>query len=295
MKSWLRDGVAALLRYSAHTRVDAERRVVVLVYHSVHPNGSHSNTVPELFRLHLAWLQENCEVVPLRGIAAAWASEPQARPRVAITFDDGFAATYDHALPALVEYDIPATFFLTTGLLNGGERVLERFSRLLSADREVVLGLTWSQVGEFLDQGMNIGAHTVTHPNLATLAPSAARTEIESGKLELEDRLGIEVTEFAYPFGKPKHHFTAATVQAVRQSGLEMAVAVHHRGVRPSDGPFRIPRFAADGDDIRSLRRKVFGDSDGFGVWQEISPRWLSHAVSPSRSHYEEASLLPES
>jgi peptidoglycan/xylan/chitin deacetylase (PgdA/CDA1 family) len=214
------------------------------------------------------------------------------RPCVAITFDDGFANNHENALPILLDHGVTATFFITTGLVNADERVSARFSRLLSIEREHVRGLSWSQVQELQAEGMSIGAHTVTHPNLRVLAPADANREIELSKLELEDRLGVAVRGFAYPFGKPKHHFTETTIRQVEDSGFSHAVAVHFRGVSPGSQHYRIPRFSVAHDDVTRLSRKVRGREDGLGVWQQTAPRWLSHLVSPSHSFGGEMSLI---
>ncbi len=163
---------------------------------------------------------------------------------------------------------------------------------MLEIDTEDATGLSWGQVREMQAEGMSIGAHTVTHPNLEELEPPIARREIEQCKQELEERLGIEVPAFAYPFGKPKHHFSRNTIQLVSDSGYSFAAAVHFRGVR-SEGPqFAMPRFAIGQDDVDDLRRKVLGERDGVGIWQQAAPRWLSHRLSTGHSFRGEVSLL---
>ena len=286
----------SFLRLRARPGFQCDSRVAVLAYHSIHPAQERASTTPEAFKSHVRWLTENCTVIPLAEVRDKAHAKDVGRPSVAITFDDGFADNYDHALPILLDHGLPATFFITTGLVNGDERVAERFSRLLRMDLADVEGLSWSQVREIQAEGMAIGAHTVTHPNLVALEPAAAKREIEVSKLELEDRLGVAVEVFAYPFGKPKHHFTDTTIRLVQDSGFSNAVAVHHRAVSSEDRRYCIPRFAVANDGISLLARKVRGEKDGLGVWQQTAPRWLSHFVSPSHSFRGETSLmkLPE-
>jgi peptidoglycan/xylan/chitin deacetylase (PgdA/CDA1 family) len=57
----------------------------------------------------MKWLSENKKVVPLKEIAIS--------NTVAITFDDSFKNVHDVALPILKKYKLPATFFITTGLV----------------------------------------------------------------------------------------------------------------------------------------------------------------------------------
>lgn len=98
------------------------RGVLTLTYHRVLPApgpryfaGVWSAT-PEQFASHLDQVTASCKVVP----TAAVPELREARGRhVAISFDDGYRDVYDHALPALRERGLPATLFLTTGVLDG--------------------------------------------------------------------------------------------------------------------------------------------------------------------------------
>jgi peptidoglycan/xylan/chitin deacetylase (PgdA/CDA1 family) len=281
-----------MLRPSARKAGAVHDRVVVLLYHSVHPSPGPASTTPEEFRAHLSWLTEHCRLISLERTLEAVPASDDPRPSVAITFDDGFANNHEYALPSLVDHGVPATFFLTTGLINGDARVALRFSRMLGVNPEDVKGLSWGQVLELQAEGLAIGAHTVTHPNLAQLDPATASREIEVCKHELEDRLGVEVSAFAYPFGKPKHHFSWTTIDQVQEGGYSLAVTVNHRGVKQDEPRFSIPRFAVAHDNVDFLKAKVQGERDGLGVWQQTAPRWLSNLASPDHSFSGELSLL---
>src|SRR5918999_4102383 len=91
-------------------------RVVVLCYQSISPIESVSSPTPEMFDRQMAWLKENCRIVSFAD-ALLSAGDGSEKPTVAVTFDDGFADNFFHALPILLRYEIPATFFLTTGLI----------------------------------------------------------------------------------------------------------------------------------------------------------------------------------
>ncbi len=285
----VRAGALRLLERVSRPQTNSGSRVVVLLYHVIHPAYAYASATPTQFADHLAWLREHCDVVPLRDIPAH-AAHPGSRPAVAITFDDGFATDYEYALPELARHRLPATFFVTTGLVEQETEAVDRFARLLSAPRDQIKGLSWAQVGELRGAGMEIGAHTVTHPNLAILDRPTAAVELGHAKEQLEQHLGEEVTSFAYPFGKPKHNVTKETVELTRRAGFDMAVTVNFRGVRPTDPPLRIPRFSVVGDSVDTLQAKVEGRMDLLGMWQERAPRWLSHAVSPGHSHRSEGS-----
>ena len=254
----------------------------MLCYHSIHPRLSFASATPEQFAEQLDWLGSECEVVALSELSSSAGTVSGNRPRVALTFDDGYADNHRYALPLLAHRRLPATFFLTVGLLERDPASLARLGALRHVGRDQIVPLSWEQVLEVRSAGLAIGAHTWTHPNLAGLGAEQARVELQRPKETLEQRLGESVTEFAYPFGKPGRHFTASTAGLVAESGYKLAVAVLFRAVRPADAPFAIPRFFVTRDDLDTLRTKVAGAWDWVGVCQERMPERVARFVSPA-------------
>lgn len=258
-------------------------RVVVLCYHSVHPSIPFTSATPELFERNLQWLRENCDVIRFSDVTQ---TRPRpARAAVAITFDDGYADNYEHAFPLLQRYGLPATFFVTAGFVERDPRVMDRFQRLRSCPSGHIRPLTWAQIREMADAGMEIGAHTYSHPNLAALNGAACRAELIASKDILEQRIGRVVSTMAYPFGKPGRHFNRETLAHAAESGYSYAAAVLFRALRTNDSPLAIPRITVGMDDISTLREKVSGQWDIVGTWQERAPLWAARIVSPIDFH----------
>ena len=111
-------GVLGLLE-----RVPAWRGVLVLNYHRIGDPASsfldHGvfSATPEAFEAHVRHLARRTQVIRLEDLPACLA-RGRGR-RVAVTFDDGYRDNYEHALPVLRRYGVHATFFLTTGFLDG--------------------------------------------------------------------------------------------------------------------------------------------------------------------------------
>jgi peptidoglycan/xylan/chitin deacetylase (PgdA/CDA1 family) len=76
--------------------------------------------------------------------------------------------------------------------------------------------LTWEQVREMQQAGIHFGSHTMTHPVISRLAPAALETELQESRRVLEEKLGMPVLDFAYPFGQPADCGTTATPTIVR-------------------------------------------------------------------------------
>jgi peptidoglycan/xylan/chitin deacetylase (PgdA/CDA1 family) len=261
---------------------DPRSRAVVLCYHSIHPTISFASAGPVTFGEQLDWLAAQCDIVPLEHIVRGRGlSSRPTRPVVAITFDDGYLDNYEYAFPLLQSRGLPATFFVTAGLLEKDPDVLARKQMLRRSSYDEIRPLEWAHVRAMHAGGMEIGAHTYSHPNLAVLSRSKAREELLRSRQIIEDQLGDQVRSMAYPFGKPGRHFTDETARLAEDVGYEYACAVVFRAVRASDSRFAIPRLFATRDSVAGLREKVYGAWDLIGVWQERCPLWLARIVSP--------------
>jgi peptidoglycan/xylan/chitin deacetylase (PgdA/CDA1 family) len=266
-----------LARYWPASRA---QRVVVLCYHSEHPSKGFASATPEAFEDQLEWLVEHCQLVSFAAIPHRSFSPNGRKPIVAVTFDDGYEDNHSVALPILQAHGVPATFFVTTGLVDGDPAVARRLAALWGVTDHDVRGLSWSQVVELRDAGFVIGAHTRTHPSLSQMDPSRVREEVRSAKDALEDHLGDSVRLFAYPFGRPRHNLSRDTMELVADVGFESAAAVGFRGVRSSDSPYSVPRFTITRDPLEVFAGKVAGRLDPIGIWQDRAPLWLSRLVS---------------
>jgi peptidoglycan/xylan/chitin deacetylase (PgdA/CDA1 family) len=99
--------------------------------------------------------------------------------------------------------------------------------------------------------GVTIGAHTLTHPRLATLSEERQRREIVESRRQLEKILGRKIEVFAYPFGK-KSDFNGASVRICREAGYLRAAAAFAGEAHRWTDPHRIPRhFIHDWDHTR--------------------------------------------
>ena len=93
------------------------------------------------------------------------------------------------------------------------------------------------------DIGMDVGAHTVSHPILARLDPQEARREIVESKQELEALTGTPVRLFAYPNGRPGRDYGPEHVRIVQEAGFEAAVTTATGAADRSSDPYQLPRF----------------------------------------------------
>ena len=119
------------------------------------------------------------------------------------------------------------------------DRIAERAQAALPDD--LMMGA--QQLREMRQAGMQIGAHTVSHPILARLDDAAARLEIAESRQTLQALLGEPVTLFAYPNGRPGEDYTARSVAIVRSLGFAAAVTTAWGAAHRRSDPFELPRF----------------------------------------------------
>ncbi len=146
-----------------------------------------------------------------------------------LAFDDGYLDTFELAVPTLREVGFTATVFVVAGLV--GRRSLWDAGKCCTAP---LMG--WAHLEQLLRWGFSIGSHTVTHPELRYLRPDDARYEIEHSRRVLEDRLGVPITTFCYPFGQ----WDETSYRLVRAAGYAAAC---NDAWRKEHRPFALARM----------------------------------------------------
>jgi peptidoglycan/xylan/chitin deacetylase (PgdA/CDA1 family) len=216
--------------------VPTAERIPVLLYHAVMedpPSWIAQFTVrPKDFLAHLDVIADSgrtaITVTRLVDGLAGRVALPE-RP-VVITIDDGFADLPATTAPALADRNLPATAYLTTGALGpDGEGSLLPTAPMM----------TLRQALDVADCGLEIGAHTVSHPQLDTLPTRAVRRELAEPKAILEDLLGRPVPAFAYPHG----YSSPRVRRLVAEAGYTSATAVRNALSSRTDERYRIARL----------------------------------------------------
>ncbi|GIF16492.1 polysaccharide deacetylase family protein [Actinoplanes teichomyceticus] len=149
---------------------------------------------------------------------------PLTGPAFCLSFDDGHPSWRDVVVPVLLDEQVTATFFLTTGLVGRPGN------------------LTWADCRRIRDAGFAFGSHTVTHTRLADQDDTGARREIADSKREIEDELGVEVRDFAAPYGQPAVDFTERDVRAAKEAGYRSFATTLRPAMHTGDSPMWICR-----------------------------------------------------
>ncbi|MDA1053132.1 MAG: polysaccharide deacetylase family protein [Planctomycetota bacterium] len=234
--------------------------VMVIYYHRVADHTPNCWTISNTqFRREIDWLDANFDLVSLDE-AQRRVREGNTRATVSITFDDGYAENCDQALPLLVSRRIPCTYFVTSHHVLTGQ----------SFPHDVAHGAplrpnTIRQLSSLAASGIDIGAHTRTHPDLGKITDETRLyDEIAGGRDDLEQALGIEIRHFAFPYGL-HNNLNAAAFRIAANAGFAGVCSAYGGYNFPGDDGFHLQRIHADPEIVRLKN------------WLTVDPRKVRH------------------
>ena len=215
--------------------------VPILMYHELSPRPapefSRYSVTPRRFAAQMACLA----LMGYRavGLDAVLGRQPLPRRAVVITFDDAIDGCLEYALPVLSRRRFTATFYVVAGLV--GERSVWTRPEI-GIDLPL---MDWRALQTLAAAGFLIGSHTMTHPRLPTVSATACRDELMTSRRVLEDRLGQQVADLAYPFGA----FDASVRAIAAEAGYRSACTTRPGLASVDDDPLALPRVNVYGHD----------------------------------------------
>src|SRR4029450_1043974 len=243
--------------------VDQTAQAIIFCYHLLVDKVRYPGTeiTPAAFEAQMKELKDKgITVIPMQDLLAWKRGEKNIPPRCAVLpFRDGYKSQYEVAWPILKKYGYPFTMFIYTEGVRGGS-----------------LGgggaITWEQLADMRDNGIDIQAHSATHQDLReghtiTLITGGKRTrtkltgpqyeewmqnEVVGSKELLEQRLGIKVNCFAVPFGNYNEHVK----ELARNTGYEAMFTVYGQPITFTSPLDSLGRYA-----IEANKPKVFVDA----------------------------------
>ena len=150
--------------------------------------------------------------------------QPLAGPVFCLSFDDAHASWRDVVVPMLRELGVPAMFFVTTDLIGRPGN------------------LSWDDCRAMAAAGFDFGSHTVTHRRLADQDDDEALRELVDSKNTIEAELGLDVRDFAAPYGHPAVDYGDRDVAIARAAGYRSFASTLRPAMRVGDNPLGINR-----------------------------------------------------
>jgi peptidoglycan/xylan/chitin deacetylase (PgdA/CDA1 family) len=241
--------------------VDQNAEVIVFGYHRFVNKVRRPDTeiTPAAFEAQMQELKnKQISVIGMQDFLAWKRGKKNIPPHSAIiTIDDGYKSGYEVAWPILKKYGYPVTMFVYTegikpGKYSGGE------------------SMSWEQLAEMRDAGVDIQSHTVTHQDLRK--PPYDRfakkrlskdeyepwleNEIAGSKQTIEQKLGVKVNCFAVPYGYYNEHVKEVATKA----GYEAMFTVYGQKLTYGSPMDSLGRYM-----IEANKPKVFADAVNFG------------------------------
>jgi len=278
---FFKKSVTSLLLYSGfvglYRKLFPNKDPLILMYHKLKKNE---------FEKQIKYLVSFYNIISLEEfLDFLEKNKPFKKNTVVITFDDGYLNNYNEVLPILKKFNLPATLFITTGLIGKRElawwdqiryiidttnimnfkfefdnlilnfnlktkkdkieavnilhKVMSKYDynkRISSIkklkqtlktdikdfDLNEFLFMSWSQVTDFKNSGVEIGSHTVTHPFLSNISPNEIKKELKDSKLQIEKKIGTKVKSFCYPSG----NFDQGVKTLVKKAGYRCACSI---------------------------------------------------------------------
>ena len=204
---------------------------MILFYHRVadeHPNPWSMSDAE--FEEQITWMQENFDMVSLEECQNRIRSGHNTRPTLSITFDDGYADNCNFAMPMLIKRKIPVTYFVTTHHTTNNQPFQHDVDR-----GQPLAPNTIESLKALANAGIEIGGHTRTHPDLASISdPDQLFDEVITATREMEALIGKPIRYFAFPFGRVEH-LNPAVFKMLKENGI-LGVCTTQGGVNDIGG-----------------------------------------------------------
>lgn len=212
-------------------------RVPILMYHYIEELPTDADDIrqgltisPTLFREHLTYLKsESYTTIDFAALNRAL-NQGDVLPfnPVILTFDDSYINHYTIAYPILKDFDMAGTFFVITSALDNNRAGY----------------MTWQQVTEMSDMGMEIATHTKNHIDLRQRDNSLLVYEIMGSLESIQAKIPDYSLALAYPMGR----YDSATLNLLATTPLQRAVTTQMGIYATTDNHFELPRIRINPD-----------------------------------------------
>jgi peptidoglycan/xylan/chitin deacetylase (PgdA/CDA1 family) len=217
--------------------LDKSSQVIVFCYHRFEQRPKDYLAInPAEFEAQMQALKDKgITVIPMDDFLAWRRGEKNIPAKSAvISIDDGYLSAYAVGWPILQKFGYPFTMYVYTDYVRGGSK-------------SGGASMTWEQLGEMRDAGVDIASHTISHSNLRDKKKMTdeqyrqwVESELAGSKKILEQKLGIKVKTLAYPYGNHNELVREVAMQA----GYEAAFSVYGKHLRHNDDAAMIGRYA---------------------------------------------------
>jgi peptidoglycan/xylan/chitin deacetylase (PgdA/CDA1 family) len=271
-------------------------RIPILCYHRVLPEIIEDaddpiyTVLPEQFEAQMAFLaSEGFTSLSLQEFGEmARGSQAVGSRAVLVTFDDGYADMHAVAWPLARKYGIRLNLFISTGLIGDpGPVVMTKNGYHLHTKEDKPLyyqahlekfphlwrPLSWEELGEMGQTGVNLGFHGHSHRNLAYLTPEEITDEVTTGIEIFRQELGYCPEFFAFPYGGFEAN-TSEIAVLLQNKGFDFIfTTIKGRARLPSTNRIFTRISILQQDTLDTFRLKLYGAYDWLGPAETLFRR----------------------
>lgn len=207
--------------------------VTILMYHYIRdynraddPIGTNLSVSPANFEKQMQWLKEHdYQTFALSDFDKISRLDPKTKA-VILTFDDGYKDAYEQAYPILKKYGFIGIFYIIAGSVGDGAY------------------MSWDQIKELHQNGMIIGSHTISHPDLRNISDTELVSQLAGSRNLIKDNTGIVTTDFCYPAGK----YNETVILKLQELGYQTATTVAPGLATQDSSLYELPRYRITND-----------------------------------------------
>lgn len=203
--------------------VPTDRSVPILMYHHIRDYNLESDQAGITLSVGTADFARQLDLIQSRGYKTTNFLEIESgkmpEKPIILTFDDGYQNFYENAYPELKKREM-------TGIV------------YVIADKTASLYMTREEIKTVAENYIEVGSHTLSHPDLTVLTEEKEKIEIRQSKTKIEAITGKTIVSFCYPSGKYKPE----TIDMLKAAGYKYAVTTK-RGIAELSSPFELSRY----------------------------------------------------
>lgn len=261
-------------RFSSHIvkryATGSAQKAVILAYHNFPSARDNSDLQPDSVRednfaeqMQLL-VEQNFNIISLSTLVEILRQGEKIKSKtVVITCDDGYKTVRLNALPILLKYHLPATFFIAVDAI-GTNKPFDWLPPL-ATKTENLLPMDWHDILELAHNGFEIGSHTCSHRFLPALNEHRLEKEVICSGDIIQDKIGIRPKSFALPFSFPLTRkawptFRRAFFELLERGDYKSCCTSTRGTIDGRSHPFSLCRFFINKyDDLLSFYAKALG------------------------------------
>jgi len=178
-------------------------KIPILMYHSIVDDHDKSVSINSFEKQMIFMKKMGYQTIGFKDL-----NNNNNNKKFIITFDDGYENIFINAFPILIRLGFKATCFIITnkiGHYNEWDINEDNYIKMKLMNHD--------QISEWLQNGFNVGSHTMDHLDLIELNCENKNQQIIDSKNFFKDVFKIEIDSFAYPFGS----YDSETVNIIKQ------------------------------------------------------------------------------